>query len=440
MQIQHVIIIGGGFGGLYAAKALNRASVNMTLIDRRNFHLFQPLLYQVATGGLSPGDIASPLRSILKKQKNVQVILGEVIDVNPGKKHIILRDGELSYDTLIVATGAHHHYFGNNLWETSAFGLKTIEDATAIRSKILRAFENGEKEADHQKRNALLSFVIVGGGPSGVELAGAIGELARDTLKGNFRNIDPTHSRIVLIESYDRILPQYPPKLSAKALETLNRLGVEVMTNAVVTQITEEYVAVRTSVGDIIIPSYTVLWAAGVKASLLGELLAKRTKAETDKAGRIIVTEKCYIPDFPEIFVIGDVACFKDSKNKPLPGVATVAIQQGRYVSNVIKRQINGFNTPVFKYRDKGSLAVIGRASAVAFRRKFYLSGYFAWLLWLFVHLLYLMGFENRILVMIQWAFNYFTKNRGARLITGEKHFVKDLDFEKNDKELENRY
>jgi NADH:ubiquinone reductase (H+-translocating) len=416
-----ILIIGGGFGGLYTAKSLRNVKADVTLIDKRNFHLFQPLLYQVATGGLSPADIAFPLRAIFRKQKNVRVVLGEVTDIDFSDKFVAINDQKIPYDYLVIATGAHHQYFGNDQWAKLAPGLKTIEDATNIRSKILLAFEKAESTTDANKRKSLLTFSVVGGGPAGVEMAGAIAELSRHALLNDFRNINPLDARILLIEGMDRILPPYPVSLSYYAQKKLQRLGVEVLTNTMVTNITDTGINLHTEKGDIKIDSNTVIWAAGVKASSVAELLIKGLSAETDKAGRINVNSYCCLNADENVFVIGDLANFQDENNILLPGVAPVAMQQGRYVAEVISSRIKGQKVNPFKYVDKGNLAVIGRKSAVVFRRKLRFSGFTAWLLWLFVHLMYLVGFENRVLVFIQWAFNYFTFNHSARLITKNK-------------------
>ena len=413
-----VVIVGGGFAGLYAAKALRSAPVSVTLIDRRNFHLFQPLLYQVATGGLSPGEIASPLRFVLRWSKNTEVLLGEVVDLDAANRRVILRDGEAGFDTLIVATGASHHYFGNDQWERLAPGLKTIEDATEIRRRILLAYEKAEREPDEESRRAWLTFVVVGGGPTGVELAGALGEIANDTLRHDFRHINPADSRILLVEGTDRVLPAFPPDLSAKAEESLVRLGVRAVTGAMVTAIDESGVAVRRGGETERIGARTVLWAAGVEASPLGRVLAERAGAQLDRAGRVIVEPDLTIAEHPEILVIGDLANFSHQTGKPLPGVAPVAMQQGRYAAHLVRKRLAGESAPPFHYWDKGSLATIGRAAAVADFGRIHISGYVAWLTWLFVHLMYLVEFDNRLLVFIQWAYNYFTFNRGARLIT----------------------
>ena len=416
--MHRVVIIGGGFGGLYAAQALGHAPVQVTLIDRRNFHLFQPLLYQVATGGLSPGEIASPLRHVLRRNTNTEVLLAEMTDLDVVNRHVVLRDGEEGYDTLIVAAGASDSYFGNDQWEPLAPGLKTIEDATEIRSRILLAFEKAEREPDEESRRAWLTFVVVGAGPTGVELAGALGEIANDTLRHDFRRIDPSTARIFLVEGSDRVLPPYPPDLSAKAEEALIRMKVRPMVGALVTGIDETGVTVRRGNEMEHIPARTVLWAAGVQASPLGRILAERAGAKLDRVGRVIVEPDLTIAGHPEILVIGDLANFTHQTGKPLPGVAPVAMQQGRYAAKLVRGRLAGKTLEPFHYWDKGSLATIGRAAAVADFGRIHIDGYFAWLTWLFVHLMYLVEFDNRLLVLIQWAYNYFTRNRGARLIT----------------------
>ena len=418
--MSHVVIIGGGFGGLYAARTLKSTDVQVTLIDRRNFHLFQPLLYQVATGWLSPADIASPLRAVLKRQRNVQVLLAEALDIDVTNRRVILKDGSVSYDTLIVATGARHHYFGHTQWEQFAPGLKTIEDATEIRRRILSAFEAAEREADPEHVRSWLTFVIVGGGPTGVELAGTLGELAQDTLRQDFRHINPAESRILLVEGADRILPTYAAELSAKATAALARLGVSVHTGATVTDVQPDAVIIRRNDQSEHIPTRTVLWAAGVQASPLGRILATATGVELDRAGRVMVAPDLSIPNHPDIFVIGDLAHYRNQQGQPLPGVAPVAMQQGQYVAELIQQRLRGQTPPPFHYRDRGSMAIVGRAEAVADINGRHFSGLLAWLAWLFIHLLNLVEFENRILVVTQWAWNYFTRNRSARLITGE--------------------
>ena len=415
-----VVIIGGGFGGLNAAQALRRAPVRVTLLDRRNHHLFQPLLYQVATGGLSPANIASPLRAILKRQANVQVLLADAIDIDAANRRVVLSDGEVSYDTLIVAAGARHHYFGNDQWEKFAPGLKTIEDALEIRRRVLVAFEAAEREADPDKIRSWLTFVIVGAGPTGAELAGALGEIACAAFKHDFRSINPADAKILLLEGTDRVLPSYPPQLSAKAAASLARIGVTVRTGGIVTAIDGESVTVRFGEKEESISARTVLWTAGVLASPLGQSLATATGAEVDQAGRVLVEPDLSLPGHPEVFVIGDLAHFSHRTGEPLPGVAPVAMQQGRYVAEAVKRRLRGESLEAFVYRDRGNLATIGRASAVADLGRIRLSGLLGWLAWLFIHLMFLVGFENRVLVLTQWTWNYFSRNRAARLITGE--------------------
>ncbi|MFL5341321.1 MAG: NAD(P)/FAD-dependent oxidoreductase [Gemmataceae bacterium] len=416
-----VVIVGGGFGGLYAALSLHDAPVRVTLIDRRNFHLFQPLLYQVATGGLSPANIAAPLRAILRRQANTEVLLAEVTGIELAGRRVLLREGDaVDYDTLVVSAGARHHYFGRPDWEPSAPGLKTIEDATEIRRRILTAFESAERAADVMARQAHLTFVIVGGGPTGVELAGAISELARHTLRRNFRRINPAEARVLLVEGADRVLPPYPADLSTAAEKSLRQLGVEVWTQAKVSDIQPHAVTIQRSTGTEVVPASTVLWAAGVLASPLGKLLADATGAEIDRAGRITVQPDLTLPGHPEIFVIGDMALATGPDGKPLPGIAPVAMQQGRYAANCVRQRIRREPIAPFRFFDRGMLATIGRASAVGLVFGRHVAGWVAWMAWLFIHLMYLMAFENRLLVLIQWGGNYFTRNRSARLITGE--------------------
>ncbi|RPJ87312.1 MAG: NAD(P)/FAD-dependent oxidoreductase [Acidobacteria bacterium] len=418
-RAHRVVIIGGGFGGLYAARSLRRAPVRVTLIDRRNFHLFQPLLYQVATGALSPANIAAPLRAILKRSPNADVILGEVVDIVPDTRRVQLRDGTpVEYDSLIVATGSSHHYFGNENWQSLAPGLKTVEDATEIRGRILMAFEDAEKEPDAERRRELMRFVVIGGGPTGVEMAGALAEIARQTLRGNFRRIDPAQAEIMVVEAADRILGGYPPDLSAKAQRELAELGVQVQTRTMVKNIRPGAVEVETQGRRETIRAATVIWSAGVKASRLGKILAERAGAPLDKAGRVVVEPDCTVPGHPEIFVIGDLAYSKGPDGKLLPGVAQVAMQQGKYAAEAIVASLGGHSLPPFRYRDYGSMAVIGRRRAVAMIAGLRLSGFLAWLTWLFVHLMYIVQFTNRLLVFVQWAYSYFTHNRSARLIT----------------------
>ncbi|HEX4074387.1 MAG TPA: NAD(P)/FAD-dependent oxidoreductase [Candidatus Acidoferrales bacterium] len=422
-----VVIIGGGFGGLSAVNELRKAPVDITLIDRSNYHLFQPLLYQVATGSLSPANIASPLRNVLKNQKNARVLLGEAVGLDPANRRIILSDGAVDYDTLVVATGASHQYFGHDEWEEFAPGLKTIDDATDMRRRILLAFEAAERETDPEKLRSWLTFVIVGGGPTGVELAGALGEIANDTLRGDFRNIDPTKARIILVEGTDRALPSYPPKLSAAAKRMLERLGVMVRTGSFVTGVSKDSVTVRMGDHSEEISTRTILWAAGVLASPLGRILEKEAGARLDKAGRVIVEPDMTVPGHPEIFVIGDLADFSHQGGKTLPGVAQPAIQEGRYVGRTIAARLRGETLPPFHYWDKGNLATIGRGAAVADLNWLRLSGFPAWVLWIFIHLAYIIEFRNRLLVLVQWAWVYFTYDRSARLITGKCPLPLDL-------------
>jgi NADH:ubiquinone reductase (H+-translocating) len=423
-----VVIIGGGFGGLAAAVGLKDAPVETTLIDRSNYHLFQPLLYQVATGSLSPANIASPLRNILKRQKNTRVLLAEATGIDARNHRVILSDGTLEYDTLVIATGSSHQYFGHNEWERFAPGLKTVEDATDMRSRILLAFEAAERERDPEKLGAWLTFVIVGAGPTGVELAGALGEIANDTLKNDFRDIDPSKSRIVLVEGADRVLPTYPEKLSSAARKMLERLGVTVRLGAIVTGVQEHSVTIREGGRTDEIATRTVLWAAGVLASPLGRGLAEAIGAPLDKSGRVLVESDLSVPGHPEIFVIGDLADFSHQTGHPLPGVAQPAIQQGRYVARLLKRRLKGQTAAKpFHYLDKGNLATIGRGAAVADLNWLRLSGWSAWLIWVFVHLLYIVEFQNRLLIMLQWGWMYVTYDRSARLITGKNPFPLDL-------------
>jgi NADH dehydrogenase len=419
-----VVIVGGGFGGLYAAKEFGRLPVQVTLIDRRNFHLFQPLLYQVATGTLSPADISSPLRGVLSRQRNTSVLMDEVVDVDPEQQTVKLATQEVPYDTLIIATGVSHHYFGNEQWKTVAPGLKTVEDALDMRRRIFVAFEAAEKELDPAKRQAWLTFVIVGGGPTGVELAGAIAELAFNTLKKDFRNIDTTATKVILLEGMDRVLPPYPPELSAKATEALQALGVTVQTKTLVTNIQDDVVTAKQ--GDEIqeIPARTILWAAGVKASSLGQVLADRTGVALDRSGRVMVEPDLSIAGHPNIFVIGDLADYAHQGGKPLPGIAPVAMQEGQFVAKLVAARLANRPLPTFAYRDAGSLAVIGQNKAVADLKKVKLSGPLAWFVWVFAHIFYLIEFDNKLIVMLQWGWNYFTRSRGARLITGEASLV----------------
>lgn len=414
----HVVIIGGGFGGLYAARTLNRAPVRVTLVDRRNFHLFQPLLYQVATGILGPGEITAPLRHILRKQKNAAVLLGEVVDFDPANRRVLLADGSLDYDTLIVAAGMRNHYYGNDPWEKVAPGLKSIEDSGLIRQKIFFAFEVAEREPDPVKRRAWLTFVIIGSGPTGVELTGMVAEIARETLKEDFRSINPEESEILLVDAADRVLPAFPPELSEHAGSTLRRLGVQVRTGVKVTAIDEQGIALDGPAGTERIATHTVLWAAGVAASPLGGMIAEKAGAKTDRMGRVIVNPDLTVPGHPEIFVIGDMAHLPGKDGNPLPGLAPVATQQGRYVARSIDKRLRSQDQAVpFSYFDKGTMAVIGRHAAVANIGRFRFGGIIAWLMWLFIHLLLLINFESRLVVLVRWAFSYFTHSRGSRVL-----------------------
>jgi NADH dehydrogenase len=420
-SISHrVVILGGGFGGLYAAKALRHAPVDVTLLDRRNFHLFQPLLYQVATGSLSAGEIAAPLRSLLSSQKNTRVLLGDAVGVDVEARRLILSDGEVPYDTLLVATGARNQYFGHEeAWEPIAPGLKSIEDATRIRQKILYAFEAAERESDPARRKAWLTFVIVGAGATGVELAGALAEIARDTLRHDFRSIHPEESQILLLDGAGRVLPVFPDSLSEAAERSLVRLGVRSRTGVKVTEIDRAGVTLTSSKGEERIAAHTVIWAAGVAVSRFIGALAQATGAPCDKMGRIRVEPDLTVPGHPEIFVVGDAA-YLEWKGSPLPGVAPVAMQQGRYAAHVILERLRGRPLPPFRYLNKGNLAVIGRAAGVADFGRLRFHGFPAWFLWLTVHLMYLAQFRNRILVFVRWGFQYLTFDRGARLITGD--------------------
>jgi NADH dehydrogenase len=416
-----VLILGGGFAGLNAAQKLKRAPVEVTLLDRRNFHLFQPLMYQVATGSLSPGEIAAPLRGVLSRQKNAQVLLGEAVDIDPDAKRVILRDGAvLEYDSLIVATGSKTSYYGNEGWRVWAPSLKTVEEATAIRHKILYAFEWAERATTEAEAREWLTFVIVGGGATGLELAGALAEIANETLKHDFRRINPTEARIILMEGGDRVLASYPPDLSAKAEELVKKLGVEISKGVMVTGIDANGVTYKKGETVERLAAKTVLWAGGVTMTSFGRKLGELTQAETDRSGRIKVNPDLSIPKYPNIYVTGDLANIEGKDGKPLPGVAQVAIQGGAYAARTIGKRLQGeTDIKPFEYFDKGDMAVIGRASAVANIFGFHVSGLPAWLIWLFIHLIYIVEFQSRVLVFIQWGFEYLTFSRGARLITG---------------------
>lgn len=422
-----VIIVGGGFAGLSAARRLDDPRIDLTLVDRRNFHLFQPLLYQVATGGLSPAEVCAPLRSVVHRQGNTRVLLDEAVDVDAEARRVVLADGRtLPYDTLIVATGVSHNYFGHPEWEERAPGLKTIEDATTIRSRILLAFEEAEETESEEERRRLLTFVIVGAGPTGVELAGAIGDLARHTLRDDFRSYDPSSARILLVDALPRVLPPYPEKLSAAARRSLEKLGVTVHTGTMVKEIDERSVVFERQTGEggdgeperWREEAGVILWTAGVKATALADRIAERTGARTEKSGKVHVAPDLTIPGHPEILVLGDMAYVEDDEGEPLPGIAPTAIQQGKYAAKLVARRLAGKETKPFRYTDKGLLAVIGRAAAVADLRFARFSGPIAWILWLFIHIMYLVGFANRVLVLVQWAQSYIARGRGARLIT----------------------
>ena len=416
----HVVIVGGGFGGLCAARELRQRQFKVTLIDRRNHHLFQPLLYQVATGGLSPANIAAPLRSLVKRQPGTRVRLGEVMGFDLDARRVQLREGELTYDTLIVAAGAGQSYFGHPEWAQLAPGLKTLEDATRIRRRVLLAFERAELEDSAERRNALLTFAVVGAGPTGVEIAGALAEISRRTLAGEFRHIDPAQAQVLLIEGTDRVLPMFPETLSRRARQSLEQLGVTVRTGCLVERIASDEVELRRSDGESQrIACCNVVWAAGVEASPLGRALAEGSDAELDRSGRVIVESDCSLPGLKNVFVIGDLASYHHGTDRPLPGLAAVAMQQGRYVARVLRHRLQDKPAPPpFRYLDKGNMATIGRRKAVADIAGLRFSGLLAWLTWLFVHLMYLAEFQNRVLVIVQWGWNYFTRNRSARLIT----------------------
>ncbi len=412
----HIVIIGGGFGGLYTARNLRKAEARITMIDQHNYHLFQPLLYQVAAAALNPSDIAVPIRSIVRHQKNTAVMLDEAIAIDTARRTVTLRNGEVTYDYLVVATGATHSYFGHPEWEKHAPGLKSIDDALEIRKRVLLAFEAAERETDPAKQAAWLTFVVIGAGPTGVEMAGALSEIARQSMIRDFRNINPGDARVILIEGKERVLPPYPPDLSEKARKQLVDLGVEVMTSAVVTDVS----ATEVHIGERKIPSRTVLWAAGVQASPLAVSLG----VPLDRAGRVLVEADLTIPGHKEVFVIGDLAAVKQRSGELVPGVAPAAIQEGQHTALNLDRAINGQPLRAFQYNDKGSLATIGRAAAVAEVGPLKMSGFIAWFAWLAIHIFFLIGFRNRFLVITQWAWAYLTHARGARLITGKESRV----------------
>ena len=423
----HVAIVGGGFGGLFAAQALGRSGYDVTLLDKRNFHTFQPLLYQVASGMLTTGDVCVPHRVLLRRHKNVRCLMSTAVDVDPARRRLIHEHGELGYDTLIVATGVKHHYFGNDHWAENAPGLKTVEHALRMRREIFYAFERAELEPDPAARKRWLTFVVVGGGPTGVELAGAIGELAHRTMVGDFRRSDSHEARIHLVEGADRILPGYPPSLSRRAERMLSELGVTVHTQTMVEDVAEDHVVMRGPETSERLDAETVLWAAGVRASAFGEILAARTDAELDRGGRVRVEPDLSLPGRPDIFVIGDLARCRDGKGREVPGLAPAAVQQGEYVARLLKRRARGRDTRPFIYTDKGTMAVIGRNRAVADLNWFKMSGFGAWLLWIFVHIYALIGGERRLRVLTQWVWKYFTRRTGDRLITGRPPKTKRL-------------
>jgi len=409
----HVVVLGGGFAGLYAAKALRDAPVRVTVVDRRNHHLFQPMLYQVATAALNPADIASPIRSVLRSQQNTEVLLAEAVSVDTGGRTVRLAEGDgLDYDYLLVGTGARHSYFGHDAWEPLAPGLKSLEDALDIRRRVLLAFERAEREPDPVRRHAYLTFVIVGGGPTGVEMAGAVAEIRRYALRRDFRHIDPGEATVMLLEGGPRLLTSYPVALSDQAKLKLRRLGVEVRTETLVTEIRPGSVVAA----GWTIPTQTVIWAAGNVASPLLRTLG----APLDSAGRVLVEPDCTIPGHPEVFVLGDAAAFNHDESGLLPGICPVAIQMGQYAARAIEGDIAGRARRAFSYWDRGQLAVIGRGQAVADIWRLHFGGLLAWLIWIFVHIFFLIGFRNRVLVLIQWGWSYLTYSRGARLITEE--------------------
>jgi NADH dehydrogenase len=412
-----VVILGGGFGGLYAARSLRRAAVHVTLVDRSNHHVFQPLLYEVATAALSPADIAAPIRKVLSRQRNTNVIMGEAIAIDTTRRIVKLADDEIAYDYLVVATGATHSYFGHDEWRQTAPGLKSIDDALEIRRRFLLAFEAAEREADETARRAKLTFVIVGGGPTGVEMAGTMAELARRSIPRDFRMIDTRTARMILIEADDRLLTAYPPVLSERARRDLEKMGVEVRLSSRVTGVDRAGVSIGGEGGERV-EAGNIIWAAGVRASPLGAALG----APTDRAGRVIVNPELTIANHPEVFVVGDLAAAKNSRTgKDIPGIAPAAIQMGHYVAKIIRREASGQHDPrpPFHYLDKGMLATIGRARAVGIIFGMRVKGWFAWWMWAGVHIMYLIGFRNRLLVILQWMWAYIVFQRGARLITG---------------------
>ena len=415
----HVVIIGSGFGGLAAAReATSNKDIKVTLIDKNNYHLFQPLLYQVATGSLSPADIAYPIRAVFQKHKQVTVYQDEVIDIDIAGKQVICNDMNFAFDSLIVATGVTHNYFGNDHWQQYAPGLKSIEDGIRMRAKIFAAFEEAEKTFDLEKRKALMRFVIIGSGPTGVELAGALGEIAHRTLKDDFRNMNPKEVEIILIEGFERILPPYTKSLSKKAAKTLDKLGITIFTNTKVTDIKHDHIQISSKGEDKQLYTQNIIWAAGMKATNLGAIVAKQTGAQLDRAGRVLTNRDLTVTQYKNIFIIGDLSACKDEDGNLVPGIAPAAMQQGKFVMQKIMN--NEDRNKNFKYFDKGTMAIIGRNQAVAKLWKIGFSGYFAWLIWVFIHIWYLVGYDNKLLIMLQWAWSYWTDKRGSRLITFE--------------------
>jgi NADH:ubiquinone reductase (H+-translocating) len=418
-----VVVVGGGFGGLQSVKALRHLPVDITLIDRNNYHLFQPLTYQVSTAALSPDEIAEPLRYIFRRSANVRVVMGDVSRLDLDERRVVLRPGidgldeeAVPYDALVLATGASYSYFGHEEWRPIALEVKTLDNALRVRSRILSAFEAAELEHDERERCRWLTFMVVGAGPTGVEMAGQIAELARDTLPGDFRSVDPRAGRVLLVEAADRVLPAFPPELSARAERSLHEVGVTSLTGRALIDVDPEFVRVRDAGGQIEdIPCRTIVWAAGVTASPLAGALAERSGAEVDRAGRVTVEADLTLPGRPEVMAIGDMARVRDQS---LPGLAPVAMQQGRYVGRLVGDQLAGRSTPPFRYVDKGSLATIGRGRAVADVRGLHIGGFVAWAIWLVVHLFYLIGFDNRAVVLVRWAYNFFTRGRAGRLVT----------------------
>jgi NADH:ubiquinone reductase (H+-translocating) len=431
-SLPKVVIVGGGFAGLSAARALRSAPVDVTVVDRRNYHLFQPLLYQVATGSLSPGEIAAPLRGVLGRQRNTRVLLGDVVDLDPTRKQVLLADGAwLEYEAVVIAVGSQTSYFGHDMWKQWAPGLKSVDEAVNVRHRILYAFEVAERIPDPAERQAWLTFVIVGAGPTGVELAGAIGEIARQTLRRDFRSIHPEEARIILLDGLPRVLMSFPESLARKAQRSLERLGVEIQTGTMVKDVDRNGLVVEGGGRSDRIEAHTVLWAGGVTMPPVAKTIAARTQAQTDQAGRIKVNRDLTIPGYSNIYVAGDLASLVGADGKPLPGVAQVAMQQGAYAAKAVGRRASGDGRPLppFAYFDKGTMAVIGRGTAVADIFGAHVSGLPAWLVWAFIHVLYLVQFESRVIVFIKWAIQALTFNRSARLITGDA--ATDVDFSK---------